>query len=93
MNRPGKDSQVGRDGVRRKDWHDYEAIRRDQSRSGGSTDLPTTVQEFVLRCIHFSLIHENSLRLLLDSFTKSMYIFRLLSSVVVDGRGDFREVF
>eukprot|EP00063_Salmo_salar_P077904 XP_014052739.1 PREDICTED: polypeptide N-acetylgalactosaminyltransferase 10-like isoform X2 [Salmo salar] len=32
--RPQKDAQVGRDGVRRKDWHDYEAIRRDAARSG-----------------------------------------------------------
>lgn len=35
VNRMGKDAQVGRDGVRRKDWHDYEAIKRDASRSGG----------------------------------------------------------
>ncbi|XP_071371995.1 polypeptide N-acetylgalactosaminyltransferase 10-like isoform X2 [Centroberyx affinis] len=34
LNRMGKDAQVGRDGVRRKDWHDYEAIKRDASRSG-----------------------------------------------------------
>uniref|UniRef100_A0A673C3M5 Polypeptide N-acetylgalactosaminyltransferase 10 n=1 Tax=Sphaeramia orbicularis TaxID=375764 RepID=A0A673C3M5_9TELE len=26
--------QVGRDGVRRTDWHDYEAMRRDAARSG-----------------------------------------------------------
>uniref|UniRef100_A0A3P9C0S2 Polypeptide N-acetylgalactosaminyltransferase 10-like n=1 Tax=Maylandia zebra TaxID=106582 RepID=A0A3P9C0S2_9CICH len=26
--------QLGRNGVRRKDWHDYEAIKRDASRSG-----------------------------------------------------------
>ncbi|XP_024249732.1 polypeptide N-acetylgalactosaminyltransferase 10 isoform X1 [Oncorhynchus tshawytscha] len=32
--RPQKDAQVGRDGMRRKDWHDYEAIRRDAARSG-----------------------------------------------------------
>ncbi|KPP74050.1 hypothetical protein Z043_106829 [Scleropages formosus] len=32
--RPRKDTQVGQDGVRRKDWHDYEAIRRDAARSG-----------------------------------------------------------
>lgn len=36
LNRVGKDSQVGRDGARRKDWHDYEAIKKDASRSGGS---------------------------------------------------------
>lgn len=36
LNPGGKDSQVGRDGVRRKDWHDYEAIKRDLSRSGRS---------------------------------------------------------
>ncbi|XP_059207008.1 polypeptide N-acetylgalactosaminyltransferase 10-like [Centropristis striata] len=29
-----KDSLVGRDGVRRIDWHNYDAIRRDASRSG-----------------------------------------------------------
>ncbi|GAA6225085.1 polypeptide N-acetylgalactosaminyltransferase 10-like [Lates japonicus] len=34
VNRMGKDPQMGRDGVRRKDWHDYEAIKRDSSRSG-----------------------------------------------------------
>ncbi|XP_040006264.1 polypeptide N-acetylgalactosaminyltransferase 10-like isoform X1 [Xiphias gladius] len=34
VNRMGKDAQVGRDGVRRKNWHDYEAIKRDSSRSG-----------------------------------------------------------
>ncbi|XP_078143024.1 polypeptide N-acetylgalactosaminyltransferase 10 isoform X1 [Centroberyx gerrardi] len=34
LNRMGKDAQVGRDGVRRKDWHDYDAIKRDASRSG-----------------------------------------------------------
>uniref|UniRef100_A0A3Q3WNB9 Polypeptide N-acetylgalactosaminyltransferase n=1 Tax=Mola mola TaxID=94237 RepID=A0A3Q3WNB9_MOLML len=34
LNRLGKDPHVGRDGVRRKDWHDYEAIKRDASRSG-----------------------------------------------------------
>ncbi|CDQ63194.1 unnamed protein product [Oncorhynchus mykiss] len=32
--RPQKDAQVGRGGMRRKDWHDYEAIRRDAARSG-----------------------------------------------------------
>ncbi|CAB1316419.1 unnamed protein product, partial [Coregonus sp. 'balchen'] len=32
--RPRKNAQMGRDGVRRKDWHDYEAIRRDAARSG-----------------------------------------------------------
>uniref|UniRef100_A0A665TIA6 Polypeptide N-acetylgalactosaminyltransferase 10-like n=1 Tax=Echeneis naucrates TaxID=173247 RepID=A0A665TIA6_ECHNA len=31
---PAQDPQLGRDGVRRKDWHDYEAIKRDASRSG-----------------------------------------------------------
>ena len=30
-----KVAQVGLDGVRRTDWHDYEAIRRDAARSGG----------------------------------------------------------
>ncbi|XP_034746748.1 polypeptide N-acetylgalactosaminyltransferase 10-like [Etheostoma cragini] len=34
VNRGGKDAQVGRDGERRRDWHDQEAIRRDSSRSG-----------------------------------------------------------
>ncbi|XP_037604285.1 polypeptide N-acetylgalactosaminyltransferase 10-like [Sebastes umbrosus] len=34
VNRVGKDAQVGRDGVQRKDWHNYEAIKRDASRSG-----------------------------------------------------------
>ncbi|KAM7397641.1 hypothetical protein PAMA_005788 [Pampus argenteus] len=34
VNRMGKDTQVGRDGTRRKDWHDYETIRREASRSG-----------------------------------------------------------
>nr|XP_046265901.1 polypeptide N-acetylgalactosaminyltransferase 10-like [Scatophagus argus] len=34
VNRVGKDAQVGRDGVRRKDWHDYDTIRKDSSRSG-----------------------------------------------------------
>uniref|UniRef100_A0A8C7R1U2 Polypeptide N-acetylgalactosaminyltransferase n=1 Tax=Oncorhynchus mykiss TaxID=8022 RepID=A0A8C7R1U2_ONCMY len=32
--RPQKDAQVGRGGMQRKDWHDYEAIRRDAARSG-----------------------------------------------------------
>lgn len=36
VNRMGKDTQVGRDGVRRKDWHDIDAIKRDASRSGWS---------------------------------------------------------
>ncbi|XP_071402096.1 polypeptide N-acetylgalactosaminyltransferase 10-like [Centroberyx affinis] len=36
LNRMGKDGQVGRDGVRRKDWHDYETIRRDAARSGNA---------------------------------------------------------
>lgn len=36
LNRVGKDSQVGHGGVQRKDWHDYEAIKRDSSRSGKS---------------------------------------------------------
>lgn len=36
VNRLNKDAQMGRDGVRRKDWHDYEAIKRDLSRSGRS---------------------------------------------------------
>ncbi|XP_068186961.1 polypeptide N-acetylgalactosaminyltransferase 10-like [Antennarius striatus] len=34
VNRIGRDAQVGHDGVPRKDWHDYEAIKRDLSRSG-----------------------------------------------------------
>ncbi|KAM9333779.1 polypeptide N-acetylgalactosaminyltransferase 10-like [Pholidichthys leucotaenia] len=34
VNRVGKDPQVGRDGVQRKDWHDYETIKRDLARSG-----------------------------------------------------------
>ncbi|KAK2828019.1 hypothetical protein Q5P01_019053 [Channa striata] len=34
LHRIGKDSQVGRDGVRRKDWHDYDTIKRDSARSG-----------------------------------------------------------
>lgn len=36
VNRVGKDAQLGRDGVQRKDWHNYEAIKRDASRSGRS---------------------------------------------------------
>lgn len=59
---------MGRDGVRRKDWHNYEAIRRDQSRSGRSAGLPPTVQWFVSRCSVavnsiFPFIHENFVRL------------------------------
>ncbi|XP_038134569.1 polypeptide N-acetylgalactosaminyltransferase 10, partial [Cyprinodon tularosa] len=34
VNRVGKDTKVGRHGVQRKDWHDYETIRRDAARSG-----------------------------------------------------------
>ncbi|XP_005725499.1 polypeptide N-acetylgalactosaminyltransferase 10 [Pundamilia nyererei] len=34
VNRAGKGAQLGRNSVRRKDWHDYEAIKRDASRSG-----------------------------------------------------------
>uniref|UniRef100_A0A3B4XQ21 Polypeptide N-acetylgalactosaminyltransferase n=1 Tax=Seriola lalandi dorsalis TaxID=1841481 RepID=A0A3B4XQ21_SERLL len=34
LGRARVDAQLGRDGVRRKDWHDYEAIKRDASRSG-----------------------------------------------------------
>uniref|UniRef100_A0A3P9KEK1 Polypeptide N-acetylgalactosaminyltransferase n=1 Tax=Oryzias latipes TaxID=8090 RepID=A0A3P9KEK1_ORYLA len=34
VNRMGRDSLVGLGGTRRKDWHDYEAIRRDATRSG-----------------------------------------------------------
>ncbi|KAM4726395.1 polypeptide N-acetylgalactosaminyltransferase 10-like [Anableps anableps] len=34
VNRVGKDAKVGHNGVRRKDWHDYETIRRDAARSG-----------------------------------------------------------
>ncbi|XP_034033763.1 polypeptide N-acetylgalactosaminyltransferase 10-like [Thalassophryne amazonica] len=34
LNRMAKDPQVGHNGVQRKDWHDYEAIRRDAARSG-----------------------------------------------------------
>ncbi|KAK5858893.1 hypothetical protein PBY51_003002 [Eleginops maclovinus] len=34
VNRAGKDAQVGPGGVRRIDWHNYEAIDRDLSRSG-----------------------------------------------------------
>lgn len=41
VNRMGKDAQVGRDGVRRKNWHDYEAIKRDSSRSGRSKTPPS----------------------------------------------------
>lgn len=36
LNRLGKDSQFKRDGVLRKDWHDYEAIKRDSSQTGRS---------------------------------------------------------
>ncbi|XP_072562880.1 polypeptide N-acetylgalactosaminyltransferase 10 [Paramormyrops kingsleyae] len=32
--RPRKEALVGQDGVRRRDWHDYEVIRRDTARSG-----------------------------------------------------------
>lgn len=46
LNRVGKASQVGHDGVRRKDWHDYEAIRRDLSRSGRSHTMAG-------RCVRF----------------------------------------
>lgn len=48
VNRFSKDAQVGRDGVRRKDWHDYEAIKRDAARSG-SYKL-NFVSWTVLRC-------------------------------------------
>ncbi|XP_023817946.1 polypeptide N-acetylgalactosaminyltransferase 10 [Oryzias latipes] len=34
VNRMGRDSLVGLGGTRKKDWHDYEAIRRDATRSG-----------------------------------------------------------
>ncbi|XP_055004497.1 polypeptide N-acetylgalactosaminyltransferase 10 [Boleophthalmus pectinirostris] len=34
VNRVGKDSPVGRVGLRRIDWHDYEAIKRDAARAG-----------------------------------------------------------
>nr|XP_057942490.1 polypeptide N-acetylgalactosaminyltransferase 10 isoform X1 [Doryrhamphus excisus] len=34
LNRLRKDNQLGRDGVSRKDWHDYETIKKDASRSG-----------------------------------------------------------
>ncbi|KAK1882912.1 Polypeptide N-acetylgalactosaminyltransferase 10, partial [Dissostichus eleginoides] len=34
VNRAGKDAQVIRDGVQRIDWHNYEAIKIDLSRSG-----------------------------------------------------------
>lgn len=47
LNPAGKDSQVGRDGVRRKDWHDYQAIKRDSSRSGRSAVMRPVV---VLQC-------------------------------------------
>lgn len=36
VSRVGKDAQMGRNGVQKKDWHDYERIRRDASRSGES---------------------------------------------------------
>lgn len=32
-----KVAQVGLDGVRRTDWHDYEVMRRDAARMGAST--------------------------------------------------------
>ena len=57
VNRVGKDAQVGPDGVRRKDWHNYEAIKRDASRSGRSKHpqrylfIRYTVQLFI-RKIH-----------------------------------------
>ncbi|XP_061904883.1 polypeptide N-acetylgalactosaminyltransferase 10 isoform X2 [Entelurus aequoreus] len=34
LNRLRKDNQNGRDSVSRKDWHNYEAIKRDAARSG-----------------------------------------------------------
>nr|XP_033502410.1 polypeptide N-acetylgalactosaminyltransferase 10-like [Epinephelus lanceolatus] len=34
LNQMRKVAQVGLDGVRRVDWHDYEAMRRDAARSG-----------------------------------------------------------
>lgn len=34
LNQLRKVTQVGLDGVRRIDWHDYEAIRRDAARMG-----------------------------------------------------------
>lgn len=36
LNQMRKVAQVGLDGVRRIDWHDYEAMRRDAARSGRS---------------------------------------------------------
>lgn len=36
LNQMRRVTQVGLDGVRRTDWHDYEAMRRDAARSGGS---------------------------------------------------------
>lgn len=32
-------AQVGADGVRRVDWHDYEAIRKDAARTGRSPKI------------------------------------------------------
>lgn len=48
VNRAGKGAQLGRNGVRRKDWHDYEAIKRDASRSGLSKSLFTTPEKMKL---------------------------------------------
>ena len=50
VNRVVKDAQVGRDGERRKDWHDYEAIKRDASRSGESR--PPYIYMHVYRVTH-----------------------------------------
>lgn len=52
--------QVGADGVRRVDWHDYEAIRRDAARIGtlplcficsGPTEIHSSIFFFLLRLL------------------------------------------
>lgn len=43
-------AQVGADGVRRVDWHDYEAIRKDAARTGGSPKI--ILRKHVLSLTH-----------------------------------------
>lgn len=73
VNRAGKGAQLGRNGVRRKDWHDYEAIKRDASRSGLSKSLFTTPEKMKLNeercfwiCTH-THTHIQSVALLVSS--------------------------
>lgn len=69
VNRAGKGAQLGRNGVRRKDWHDYEAIKRDASRSGLSKSLFITSAKMKLneeRCF-WICTHIQSVALLVSS--------------------------